>query len=70
MMPANTRDRTSGGMGISADLTRVVLEGMADAVAMADILHYKRSTVAELRGVAREAGFGVRDYAITTNFSN
>jgi len=60
----------SGGMGISADLTRVVLEGMADAVAMADILHYKRSTVAELRGVAREAGFGVRDYAITTNFSN
>ncbi len=60
----------SGGMGISADLNRVVREGRADAVAMADILHYKRSTVAELRKIAKESGFGVRDYEVTTNFSN
>ncbi len=60
----------SGGMGGSADLARVVNEGGADAVAMADILHYKRAKVAELRAVAKEAGFGVRDYEVTTNFSN
>jgi cyclase len=60
----------SGGMGSAADLTRVVSEGGADAVAMADILHYKRLKVAELREVAKEAGFGVRDYEVTTNFSN
>jgi len=60
----------SGGMGAPEDITRVVREGMADAVAMADILHYKRSTVAELRGIAKEAGLGVRDYEVTTNFSN
>jgi cyclase len=57
-------------MGSAADLTRVVSEGGADAVAMADILHYKRLKVAELREVAKEAGFGVRDYEVTTNFSN
>ena len=60
----------SGGMGSASDLTRVVREGGADAVAMADILHYKRAKVAELRLVAKESGFGVRDYEVTTNFSN
>ena len=60
----------SGGMGVPTDLTRVVRDGMADAVAMADVLHYKRFRVAELRSVAREAGFGVRDYEVTTNFSS
>ena len=60
----------SGGMGSPQDLTRVVTEGMADAVAIADVLHFNRYTVAELRSVAKQAGFGVRDYEATSNFSN
>lgn len=52
----------SGGMGKPEDLLPVVNEGHADAVAMADILHYKRSTIGEIRALARDAGFGVRAY--------
>ncbi len=50
----------SGGMGKPEDLTEVVLKGGADAVAMADILHYKRSTLAEIRQVATDSGIQVR----------
>ncbi len=49
----------SGGMGRPEDLLSVVDAG-ADAVAMADILHYRRATIADIRGVARSAGFDVR----------
>jgi cyclase len=52
----------SGGMGKSEDLLGVVREGGADAVAMADILHYKRAEIGEIRAVAEEAGLGVRHY--------
>jgi cyclase len=52
----------SGGMGKPDDLVEVVRHGEADAVAMADILHYNRATVADIRGVARAAGLKVRDY--------
>ena len=52
----------SGGMGKPEDLLSVVNEGKADAVAMADILHYKRATIDEIRSVARSAGFGVREF--------
>lgn len=52
----------SGGMGAPEDLLAVVSEGHADAVAMADILHYHRSTIGEVRTVAQSAGFGVRPY--------
>ena len=55
----------SGGMGLPADLLPVLSEGSADAVAMADILHYKRATVGEIRAVALEAGWGVRRYERT-----
>jgi cyclase len=52
----------SGGMGTPEDLVDVVREGGADAVAMADILHYKRSEVGAIRAVAIAAGLGVRAY--------
>ena len=52
----------SGGMGKADDLVGVVREGGADAVAMADILHYKRATVGDVRAFARAQGLGVRDY--------
>lgn len=52
----------SGGMGNPEDLVNVVREGGADAVAMADILHYRRAEIRDIRAVARAAGFGVRDY--------
>ena len=52
----------SGGMGKPEDLLKVVNEGGADAVAMADILHYKRAEVGDIRVVAESAGLGVRHY--------
>jgi len=52
----------SGGMGKPDDLVEVVRDGGADAVAMADILHYKRATVSDIRAAAREQGLAVRDY--------
>jgi imidazole glycerol-phosphate synthase subunit HisF len=52
----------SGGMGKPEDLVDVVLQGEADAVAMADILHYQRATVSDIRRVAQAAGVHVRHY--------
>ena len=53
---------TSGGMGKPEDLLGVIREGGADAVAMADILHYKRAEIGDIRAVAEAAGLGVRHY--------
>lgn len=50
----------SGGMGQPVDLLPVVLEAKAAAIAMADILHYKRAKIEDLREVCRSAGIGVR----------
>ncbi len=52
----------SGGMGKPDDLLAVVSEGGADAVAMADILHYKRAEIGDIRSIAVNAGLGVRHY--------
>jgi len=52
----------SGGMGKPEDLIGVVREGGADAVAMADILHYKRAQIGDIRTIAEIAGIGVRRY--------
>ncbi len=52
-----------GGMGSVAHLVDVVQRGRADAVAMADILHYGRSTIPEIRAVAKLAGIDVRRVA-------
>jgi len=51
----------SGGMGQSEDLAKVVLEGGADAVAMADILHYQRETLSDIRRIVKEKGVEVRN---------
>ena len=55
----------SGGMGKPDDLLAVVIDGGATAVAMADILHYKRANFGEIRDVAEKAGLGVRRYENT-----
>ena len=52
----------SGGMGTPQDLVDVVLQGEADAVAMADILHYRRAAIGDIRAVAQAAGLHVRTY--------
>jgi cyclase len=52
----------SGGMGKTEDLINAVETGGADAVAMADILHYNRATIGDIRRVAMAAGIEVRDY--------
>jgi cyclase len=52
----------SGGMGKPEDMLEVVAEGGADAVAMADILHYNRATLSDIRDRAKIARLGVRDY--------
>ena len=54
----------SGGMGSPDDILEAVNEGGASAVAMADILHYGRSDIKEIRNTAKKAGFGVRECAI------
>jgi imidazole glycerol-phosphate synthase subunit HisF len=52
----------SGGMGVIDDMIEVVKVGGADAVAIADALHYKRITVDEVRLAARVEGLQVRNY--------
>jgi cyclase len=52
----------SGGMGKPQDLIDVVQAGKANAVAMADILHYKRAEFREIRSAAKSARLGVRSY--------
>jgi imidazole glycerol-phosphate synthase subunit HisF len=50
----------SGGMGTVEHLVDVVKEGRADAVAMADVLHYGRLAPHEIREGARQADIKVR----------
>ena len=50
----------SGGMGSATDLVAAVQDGRADAVAMADILHYDRAPLPEIRAAAAAAGVAVR----------
>lgn len=53
----------SGGMGTPRHLVEAVRAG-GDAVAMADILHYRRATVEDVRQTAREAGIAVRSHEL------
>lgn len=52
----------SGGMGTLEHMVDVVETGAADAVAMADILHYGRASIGEIRAAARNADLNVRKY--------
>ena len=51
----------SGGMGIIDHMIQVIREGHSDAVAMADILHYNRSSISEIRSAALAEGMNVRE---------
>ncbi len=50
----------SGGMGSTAHMVEIHQQGHADAVAMADILHYDRMSIPDIRLAARQAGLPVR----------
>lgn len=50
----------SGGMGKVEHLFEVVEAGHANAVAMADVLHYGRLTLPQIRAAALSAGLDVR----------
>ena len=52
----------SGGMGKYQDLYNAVYNADADAIAMADILHYNRSSFNEIRKESSGLGLIVRDY--------
>jgi len=50
----------SGGMGTVKHMLDVMTKGKADAVAIADALHYDRIPLAEMRAAALDAGVHVR----------
>jgi cyclase len=50
----------SGGMGSKQDFIDAARDGCADAVSMADTLHYNRMTIEEIRSAALSAGLPVR----------
>jgi cyclase len=50
----------SGGMGAPEDVISAANIGNIEAIAMADIIHYKRSSFSEIRKVAMNAGIKVR----------
>jgi cyclase len=50
----------SGGMGTPEHLIEAVQTGHADAVAMADVLHYRRHSIEAIRNAAHAAGIPVR----------
>lgn len=52
----------SGGMGKPEDILSAVQLGGADAIAMADILHYKSATVNDIRLFSINSGLKVRHY--------
>jgi cyclase len=52
----------SGGMGSSAHLAEVVKNGGTSAVAIADILHYRRVSLSDIRREAIAAGIKVRQH--------
>lgn len=53
----------SGGMGSAEHLVDAVRIGKADAVAMADVLHYNRLSLEEIRNHARKNHIDVRRYS-------
>ena len=52
----------SGGLGKSEHLIEVVRDGRADAVAIADLLHYQRASIGDVRRAAQSAGIPMREY--------
>ena len=52
----------SGGMGTVNDLVSVARSTDVTGIAMADVLHFGRFSVQDIRTEARLAGLDVRDY--------
>lgn len=52
----------SGGMGTIKDGVEVIQDSSADAVAIANVLHYKKLSIAEIRKGFKENGINIRDY--------
>jgi imidazole glycerol-phosphate synthase subunit HisF len=52
----------SGGMGDFMHFSEVVSRGKADAVAMADVLHYQRMSLNDIRRQALATGYNVRPF--------
>ncbi len=50
----------SGGLGSPNDLVDAIIKSKADAVAVADFLHYNRGTVSDLKNEAKLASIKVR----------
>lgn len=55
----------SGGMGETKHLLDVAQNGAADAVAMADILHFNRTPLADIRSAAKSTGLSIRDHVLS-----
>lgn len=53
----------SGGMGTVEHFEQVCDDGLADAVAMADVLHYRRLELADIRAYAEKSGISVRRFS-------
>lgn len=53
----------SGGMGTTEHMHAALLRGGVDAIAMADVLHYDRLPLSELRASAAGAGYTLRQDA-------
>ena len=51
----------SGGMGNIEDFLKVATLGGADAVSMADVIHYNRISLIDIRKAGLEAGLAVRN---------
>ena len=52
----------SGGMGNIDHLSDLIDQTNIDAVCMADILHYKKSTIPKIKSEMVQKGFSVRKY--------
>lgn len=52
----------SGGMGSIEHFTNAATQGLADAVAMADVLHYGRMTIGDIRSAALAEKLPVRKF--------
>ena len=52
----------SGGMGSLKDIIHAVMDGGADAVSMASVLHYNKFSIDEIRKVAIDNKIGVREF--------
>ena len=50
----------SGGMGKPSDLIEAITKGNVDALSMADILHYNRDTIQNIKKIALKNNIEVR----------